>query len=87
MIADVLTFAAEVSSEGLVAVGVLFIMFGWLVPARMVRTIVASKDKVIAEQSAHLDTQGRTINALLKGNTAAESVVSAAAQSIRESDV
>lgn len=74
------SIAADLTPAGVVGIGVLMMMFGWLVPARMVRTLLDSKDKVISEQRAHINTQERAINALLRGNTATEAVISATAE-------
>lgn len=73
-------FLTNLTPAGLLGLGVVMLMFGWIVPARMVRTLLASKDAVILELRAHNETQERALSAALRGNTATEAVLTATAE-------
>lgn len=77
---EIAPLLANLTPAGLLGLVVVMILLGWLVPVRMLKAIVASKDAVIAEQKAHIDTQGRALDAALRGNTATEAVLAATAE-------
>lgn len=84
---DLVPFLTDTTPAGLLGLGIVMLMFGWLIPLKMHRTLIASKDAVIAEQAAHIDTQAKTLGALLRGNTATEAVVTATAEVIHQGGV
>jgi len=73
-------FIADLTPAGILGLVVVMILLGWLVPARMVRTLMAGKDALINEQKAHIATQSRALEAALRGNTATEAVLTATAE-------
>ena len=77
---EIAPYLADLTPAGILGLVVVMILLGWLVPARMMRTIVAGKDALIAEQKAHIETQVRALDAALRGNTATEAVLTATAE-------
>lgn len=73
-------YIADLTPAGILGLGVIMMLFGWLVPVRMVRTLMAGKEALIEEQRAHIDTQARALDAALRGNTATEAVLTATAE-------
>ena len=63
--------------SGLLGLVVVMMLFGYLVPLRIVRGRLADKDAVIAEQRATIADLRRNNAQLLKGNTATVQVLDA----------
>lgn len=67
----------SLTPSGLLGLVVVMVMFGWLVPIRIVRGRLADKDAIIAEQRATIVVLKKNNDQLLRGNTATVQVLDA----------
>ena len=67
----------SLTPSGLLGLVVVMIMFGWLVPIRLVRGRLADKDALIAQQAQTILDLRKNNAQLLRGNTATVQVLDA----------
>lgn len=68
--------------EGLLGLVVVMMLFGYLVPLRIVRGRLADKDKIIADQAQTIARLSRNNDQLLRGNTTAVQVLESTAEAV-----
>lgn len=76
----------SLTPSGLLGLMVVMVMFGWLVPVRIVRGRLADKDAIIADLRRANAVLQRNNTQLLKGNTAAVSVLDALPDVVGDAD-
>lgn len=67
----------SMTPSGILGLVVVMILFGWLVPIRLVRGRLEDKDKLIAQQAQTISDLRRNNAQLLRGNTATVQVMEA----------
>jgi hypothetical protein len=67
----------SLTPSGLLGLVFIMVMFGWLVPIRMVRARLADKDQTIADLRQFNEVLKRNNDQLLRGNTATVQVLDA----------
>ena len=66
---EILPLVGSWTPGSILGLVVVCIIFGWLVPARMVAKLLAEKDSTIAAQQRTIDVLLRNNNQLLLGNS------------------
>lgn len=68
--------------EGLLGLVVVMMLFGYLVPLRVVRGRLADKDKIIADQARTIERLSSNNDQLLRGNTTAVQILESTAETV-----
>lgn len=76
----------SLTPSGLLGLVVVMVMFGWLVPLKIVRGRLADKDVIIADLRRFNAALVRNNDQLLRGNTATVQVLDALPDVVGESD-
>lgn len=67
---DLAPWVSDLTPSGLLGVGVVLLMTGYLIPARVVRGRIEDKDAIITELRSTVAILRRNNAQLLRGNTA-----------------
>lgn len=68
--------------EGLLGLVVVMMLFGYLVPLRVVRGRLADKDAIIADQARTIERLSSNNDQLLRGNATAVQVLESTAEAV-----
>lgn len=74
---DLAPWVSDLTPSGLLGVGVVLLMTGYLIPARVVRGRIEDKNAIITELRSTVAILQRNNAQLLKGNTATVQVLDA----------
>lgn len=80
---DFLPFLSHASPAGIVGLGVIMMMFGWLVPVSVMNGRLKDKDIIIKSKDDLIASLERNNKQLLSGNTTTVQLVDAMASNVQ----